>query len=195
MLNALTHLLTLWRSRDQPSLGPAVARTPPLLNSPSGRLSSKLNVVDWLLFNLNNKTLKLNTWKKEHSEGGCLQVFYSLPKELFYSFGFFSAFWSSGERVGAVAIVRPLRQPCQIEMVRTLSFCFSCANKCQQISISIMRIRQTELLHRVSAKSQKTLRQAHDDSWEVTVSKAIRSLERHACRHCSLPEKRIVTLF
>lgn len=54
-LNAQTYLLTLWRSRDQPSLGPAVARTPPLLNSPSGRLSSRLNVVDWLLFNLKKK--------------------------------------------------------------------------------------------------------------------------------------------
>ncbi len=59
-LNAQTYLLTLWRSRDQPSLGPAVARTPPLLNSPSGRLSSRLNVVDWLLFSL-QKTVHIQT--------------------------------------------------------------------------------------------------------------------------------------
>ena len=56
-LNAQTHLLTCWRSRDQPSLGPAVARTPPRLNSPSGKLSSRVNVVDWLLFNLQNMSV------------------------------------------------------------------------------------------------------------------------------------------
>lgn len=41
-----TDLLVFCRSRDQPSLGPAVALTPPRLNSLSDRLSSKLNVVD-----------------------------------------------------------------------------------------------------------------------------------------------------
>lgn len=55
---AQTHVWTRWRSRDQPSLGPAVARTPPLLNSAGGRLSSKLNVVDWLLFNLMKKEIE-----------------------------------------------------------------------------------------------------------------------------------------
>lgn len=51
-LNTQTYLFAVLRSRDQPNLGPAVARTPPLLKSPSGRLSSRLNVVDWLLFSL-----------------------------------------------------------------------------------------------------------------------------------------------
>ena len=37
-------------SRDQPSLGPAVARTPPLLNSVSA--SSRLKDVEWLRFSL-----------------------------------------------------------------------------------------------------------------------------------------------
>lgn len=50
-----TDLLVFCRSRDQPSLGPAVALTPPRLNSLSDRLSSRLNVVDWLLLSLQRR--------------------------------------------------------------------------------------------------------------------------------------------
>lgn len=50
-----TDLLVFCRSRDQPSLGPAVALTPPRLNSLSERLSSRLNVVDWLLLSLQRR--------------------------------------------------------------------------------------------------------------------------------------------
>lgn len=60
-----TYLLALWKSRDHPSLGPAVARTPPLLNSPSARFSSRLNVVDWLLFNLK---WEIQTHTNKHRE-------------------------------------------------------------------------------------------------------------------------------
>lgn len=42
-----------FESRDQPSRGPAVALTPPLLNSISA--SSRSKEVEWLLFNLTEK--------------------------------------------------------------------------------------------------------------------------------------------
>lgn len=44
-------------SRDQPSLGPAVALTPPLLNSISAA-SSRLKEVEWLLFNLHRNYVR-----------------------------------------------------------------------------------------------------------------------------------------
>lgn len=47
-------LLRLCRSCDQPSLGPAVALTPPLLNSAFGD-SSRSSELDWLLFILMKK--------------------------------------------------------------------------------------------------------------------------------------------
>lgn len=54
-----THLLLLrCESRDQPSLGPAVALRPPLLNSDSGA-SSRLKDVDWLLLILGKRMKSL----------------------------------------------------------------------------------------------------------------------------------------
>lgn len=65
-LNAQTYLCSLLRSRDQPNLGPAVARTPPLLKSCSGRSSSRLNVVDWLLFSLKETTFNVTSWQSNY---------------------------------------------------------------------------------------------------------------------------------
>lgn len=120
-----THSLTLWRSRDQPSLGPAVARTPPLLNSPSGRLSSRLNVVDWLLFNLKwwQHIYKIHPLYKKMSKRKAIKIFlqenlkqnnvisglHSLSKQFLYSFIFLLAVWGCGERVCAVAVGGSLR--------------------------------------------------------------------------------------
>lgn len=58
------YLLLRCESRDQPSLGPAVALRPPLLNSESGA-SSGFSEVDWLLLILGKKNesdVGRNSW-------------------------------------------------------------------------------------------------------------------------------------
>lgn len=109
VLNAPTHLLTRWKSRDQPSLGPAVARTPPRLNSPSGRLSSRLNVVDWLRLSLRVKHLCLNIKTNNHKNWGFLCRFFThFPKSFFMPLDFFLL---SGD-VGSVCVLSLLADLC-----------------------------------------------------------------------------------
>lgn len=150
-LNTQTHLLTRWRSRDQPNLGPAVARTPPRLNSPSGRLSSRLKVVDWLLLSLLENTIFQSIC---HNVKKNYKYFfqYSLSKQFLYSFRFFPAFWCGGQSVRAVTVRWPLWQPSQIQVVSALSFGFSCTRKA----------------HRTSSVLQSGVKRSRKKLWHMT---------------------------
>lgn len=112
-----------FESDDQPSRGPAVALTPPLLNSISA--SSRFKEAEWLLFSLrnNNVTVRLNCSKFiSHRRHTHVLPAKKPPK----AFGLLFDLW---RRWQGSCIMGSLRRDAgQIQVFCSFTFCFSCKN-------------------------------------------------------------------
>ena len=119
-------------SRDQPSRGPAVALTPPLLNSISAA-SSRLKEVEWLLFNLQEKHISSHVCPLmlKHSE----HTAWILPAEEFpEAFRLLFGFRWGRQRSSIMWFT--WRDAGQVQMLCAFTFCLSCKHNHKHINMT-----------------------------------------------------------